>query len=614
MTFIYTGEVAERGREDMTALANHLQLNVDLAKAGSKGPNNSKSDQDIGSEITPSDASPPLKQRAEVFGGGSWSDFIAVNGSSPPTEAPAKKGRKPRGSAPVKTKSRTPPLAEPKESRSTGLTSTPMSGDVSKKTRGTISIQDPEEQEEFFKINAEKKRMDIKLKNLTRDTSAEVKKHLDLEAVQEATMMEAALKKSGKRGRRIEQEAMEVVSKPADNPDLSEQRKSPIYPSTKEVAKGRHSSERKDGREVEANGNVANVYEVEKILDERIGKGKKKEYFVKWKGWEALEDHTWEPCDSLGGSKKLIKEYEKRMEDIKLKLTAMNEDSDGSDGVEILEENRTNTATQSDTKSDKKKGRKSKADTIAKKGQKKKVEDEDEYEVEEIVGKREKRGQVEYLVKWKGWEEEKDRTWEPLGNLKGSEKLIKKYEVSAGSPPSPTPADAEDGVTLCDVCNRIFLSRESLKNHAKEHKKEKKKSATPSPRSRRNVQNATADKIEDPKKIEKPAESLKRKRSEENKVIIFDCYNCGKDCKNRAELKHHVLSHFYPEFYARLPSSKPFSCPVCANVSRDRISLVRHFAFVHEVDYKQPMHRICEFKKTNQQTFRRSTSIARGSS
>merc|ERR1712226_1562823 len=141
----------------------------------------------------------------------------------------------------------------------------------------------------------------------------------------EATMMEAALKKSGKRGRRIEQEA-----------------------------KGRHSSERKDGREVEANRNVANVYEVEKILDERIGKGKKKEYFVKWKGWEALEDHTWEPCDSLGGSKKLIKEYEKRMEDIKKKklLSAMSEDSDGSDGVEILEEKHdSSSAAQQDTKS-----------------------------------------------------------------------------------------------------------------------------------------------------------------------------------------------------------------------------------------------------------------------
>ena len=32
-------------------------------------------------------------------------------------------------------------------------------------------------------------------------------------------------------------------------------------------------------------------YEVEKILDERKV-GKKKEYFVKWKGWNATEDNT----------------------------------------------------------------------------------------------------------------------------------------------------------------------------------------------------------------------------------------------------------------------------------------------------------------------------------
>ena len=63
----------------------------------------------------------------------------------------------------------------------------------------------------------------------------------------------------------------------------------------------------------------------------------------------------------------------------------------------------------------------------------------------------------------------------------------------------------------------------------------------------------------------------------------LECYKCGKDCKSKIELKHHVLSHFYPEFYAQLPSSKPFSCPICNSVSRDRITLVRHFAFVHEV-------------------------------
>jgi len=595
MAFIYTGEVAERGRDDMAALANHLQLKIDLAKGAPKGPGSTKPDKEVSLE-NDSDASPSLKKRAEVAGGGSWSDFIAENGASPGTETPPRRGRKPRMAT---------PLADPEEANST--VSTLFSG--AKKTRALKSVRDPEEEEELFKINAEKKRMDIKLKNLTRDRSAEVKKHLDLEAVEEATMMEAALKKSqsGKRGRRIEQEPMEIATKAAiehaaavsDNvfDSLKKSRddnKSPVHPPTKEVAKGRKSTEKKVHNGSEAKGNGTDVYEVEKILDERTGKGKKKEYFVKWKGWEALEDHTWEPVDSLEGSKKLIREYEKRMEDIKKKklLTAMSEDSDGSDGVEILEEKHISSPAQQDTKSDKKKGRKSKADTIvaatvdpvtepsAKKGRKKKVVDEDEYEVEKIIDKREKKGQVEYLVKWKGWEEEKDRTWEPLGNLKGSEKIIKKYEATAKS---PSPPPAEEGVALCDVCNRIFLSREALKNHSKEHKKEKKKSATPSPRSRRNVPIVAADAAEEPETVEKPAESLKRKRSGENN---FDCYNCGKDCNNRRELKHHVLSHFYPEFYARLPSSKPFSCPVCANVSRDRISLVRHFAFVHEEIYK----------------------------
>jgi len=597
VAFIYTGEVAERGRDDMAALANHLQLKIDLARGAPKGPGSTRPDKEVRLE-NDLDASPSLKKRAEVAGGGSWSDFIAENGASPGAETPPRRGRKPR----VAT-----PLADPQEAHSS--VSTPLSGALSKKTRAFKSISDPEEEEELFKINAEKKRMDIKLKNLTRDRSTEVRKHLDLEAVEEATMMEAALKKSqsGKRGRRIEQEPMEIATKAALEPAAAvsesvfdslkkprEDNKSPVLPPTKEVAKGRKSSEKKVLNGSEAKRNGTDVYEVEKILDERIGKGKKREYFVKWKGWEALEDHTWEPVDSLEGSKKLIRDYEKRMEDIKKKklLTAMSEDSDGSDGVEILEEQHISSSAQQDTKSDKKKGRKSKADTIvaatvdpvtepsAKKGRKKKVEDEDEYEVEKIVDKREKKGEVEYLVKWKGWEEEEDRTWEPLSNLKGSEKLIKRYEATAGS---PSPPPAEEGVALCDVCNRIFLSRDALKNHAKEHKKEKKKSATPSPRSRRNVPNVATDAVEETETVEKAAESLKRKRSGENN---FDCYNCGKDCKNRAELKHHVLSHFYPEFYARLPSSKPFSCPVCANVSRDRISLVRHFAFVHEEIYK----------------------------
>ena len=55
----------------------------------------------------------------------------------------------------------------------------------------------------------------------------------------------------------------------------------------------------------------------------------------------------------------------------------------------------------------------------------------EEYEVETIVSKRLRKGRLkwcassthissgkaEYLVKWKGWEDPDDNTWEPIGNL-----------------------------------------------------------------------------------------------------------------------------------------------------------------------------------------------------
>lgn len=155
-------------------------------------------------------------------------------------------------------------------------------------------------------------------------------------------------------------------------------------------------------------------------------------------------------------------------------------------------------------------------------------------------------------------------------------KFEKSYQVKTEDP-NPSKG-SDEGVALCDICNRIFLSQEALRNHTKEHKKEKKKakeetrkSVTPSPRSKR-----TPAPIEE--NTETPAS--KRKMSD---AAGLDCFKCGKDCKNKMELRHHVLTHFYADFYSCLPSSKPFSCPVCCAVSRDRISLVRHYAFVHEV-------------------------------
>ena len=40
------------------------------------------------------------------------------------------------------------------------------------------------------------------------------------------------------------------------------------------------------------------------------------------------------------------------------------------------------------------------------------------YIVEKILDERKKKGKTEYQVKWLGWEDEKDRTWEPYNHLK----------------------------------------------------------------------------------------------------------------------------------------------------------------------------------------------------
>ena len=91
VAFIYTGELSDRGREEILALAGHLQLNVDFSQsksASAKKPVKEASLENL------SDASPLLKKRVEVTGGGSWSDFIAENGASPGAETPPRRGRK----------------------------------------------------------------------------------------------------------------------------------------------------------------------------------------------------------------------------------------------------------------------------------------------------------------------------------------------------------------------------------------------------------------------------------------------------------------------------------------------------------------------------------------
>ena len=54
---------------------------------------------------------------------------------------------------------------------------------------------------------------------------------------------------------------------------------------------------------------------------------------------------------------------------------------------------------------------------------------EDEFIVEKILDKRNaKKGKVEYLIKWKNYDNPEDNTWEPVDNIDGYKNLIEAYE------------------------------------------------------------------------------------------------------------------------------------------------------------------------------------------
>merc|ERR1719362_1358523 len=209
-------------------------------------------------------------------------------------------------------------------------------------------------------------------------------------------------------------------------------------------------------------------YEVELIVDKREMMGKV-EYLVKWRGWEDLGDRTWEPLDNLDGSLNLVEDYEKAELEKKAKRSSSKRKSD----IKFVHENGEPMSEADD--SPKKKGKKrgaakevspesdsspqegkrgsrnggkrsvSYTDFESPKGKKKELFEpeesqaaeapmEEEYEEEKRLDVRKKGKGKEYLVKWKGWEREEDRTWEPEASLEGSQDLLKEFNEKKEAP------------------------------------------------------------------------------------------------------------------------------------------------------------------------------------
>ncbi len=101
------------------------------------------------------------------------------------------------------------------------------------------------------------------------------------------------------------------------------------------------------------------------------------------------------------------------------------------------------------------------------------------------------------------------------------------------------------------------------------------------------VKNKKTEKTEEKRRISSGTDDFlasdseeKVERKEENNL---KCFKCDKACNSAPNLRNHILSHYYKVFFAVLPARKPFSCPDCNYTrARDRITLVRHYAFYHE--------------------------------
>ena len=172
-------------------------------------------------------------------------------------------------------------------------------------------------------------------------------------------------------------------------------------------------------------------YVVERVLDERQ-RGKKTEYLVKWKGYDDTADNTWEPASSLNDTAALGAFLQKHPKP-KADPTRPKNESDRTGGGQTQNAKKTpgrrerpfralGQARRAEPR-ERKQAPMYEVEAITEKKRKKhKVdatpeEEEEEYVVERVLDERQRGKKTEYLVKWKGYDDTADNTWEPASSL-----------------------------------------------------------------------------------------------------------------------------------------------------------------------------------------------------
>merc|ERR1719239_1209376 len=130
----------------------------------------------------------------------------------------------------------------------------------------------------------------------------------------------------------------------------------------------------------------------------------------------------------------------------------------------------------------------------------------------------------------------------------------------------------------CEFCDRRFDTKFALSHHERSHLKEHQKKVEQDPDFVRKKLKLNADGT--------PREKVHKNTKmgsvqEHSNEAGPECFKCGQVCKDNSNLRNHVLSHYYRIFDPLIPQTKPFPCPECDKPSRDKITMIRHFAFTH---------------------------------